>query len=99
MTNFGGAGVSVIDVQNGRLVADIRTGVKPHGVVIAPDGKTVYVPNEGDGTLLIIDLSHNAIVATATRTLVHPCRWGALPNQVIVGFFAPCPSISVLAVC
>lgn len=36
VTNFGGAGVSVIDPERERVVAHGKTGAKPHGVAIAP---------------------------------------------------------------
>jgi len=62
VTNFGGDGISVIDPARGELVASIKTGAKPHGVAIAPDGKTVYVSNEGDGTLCFIDPEKKAVV-------------------------------------
>lgn len=49
VTDFGGEGVSVIDPETGQSIAEIRTGAKSHGVAIAPDGKAIYVSNEGDG--------------------------------------------------
>jgi YVTN family beta-propeller protein len=74
VTNFGGDGVSVIDLENTRLVTHIKTGSLPHGVAIAPDGKAVYVSNEGDGTLTVIDSVRNAAVATIAV--------GRKPNQL-----------------
>jgi YVTN family beta-propeller protein len=76
VTNFGGDGVSVIDPEGGRLVAQVRTGAKPHGAVIAPDGSAVYVSNEGDGTVSIIDPRRNQV----TRTI----EVGKEPNQLEV---------------
>ena len=64
ITNFGGDGVSVVDPVKGVLVADIPTGAKPHGGVIAPDGRAVYVSNEGDGTVTVIDPATNKVTAT-----------------------------------
>ena len=55
ITNFEGDGVSVIDTSQSQVIAQIRTGVKPHGVAIAPNGEAVYVSNESDGTLTVID--------------------------------------------
>lgn len=55
VTNYAGDGISVIDPYRGTVVAEIPTGTKPHGVAVAPDGTAVYVSNEGDGTLSIID--------------------------------------------
>src|SRR5215471_5007915 len=76
VTNFGGDGVSVIDPESGRSIANIKTGSLPHGVAIAPDGKAVYVSNEGDGTLSIIDPGKNEVVATVPV--------GKSPNQLEV---------------
>ncbi|MBI4613479.1 MAG: hypothetical protein HY720_07710, partial [Planctomycetes bacterium] len=61
VTNFGGDGISVIDPYAGRLVGHVRTGSKPHGVAIAPDGEAVYVSNEGDGTVSVIDPATNRV--------------------------------------
>lgn len=76
ITNFGGDGVSVVDPINCRLISHIPTGIKPHGVAIAPDGNAVYVSNEGDGTLSVIDPIKNEVVATINI--------GNGPNQVEV---------------
>jgi YVTN family beta-propeller protein len=74
ITNFGGDGISVIDPEGGRLVAHVRTGAKPHGVAIAPDGSAVYVSNEGDGTVSIVDPRRNQVT--------HTIEVGKDPNRV-----------------
>jgi len=56
--------LAVIDPVEGRLVADIKTGPTPHGVDIAPDGKTLYVANEGNGTLAFIEPVKNEVTAS-----------------------------------
>ncbi|MCH8212267.1 MAG: beta-propeller fold lactonase family protein, partial [Planctomycetes bacterium] len=76
VTNFAGDGISVIDPAAGRLIAHIKTGSKPHGVAIAPDGDAVYVSNEGSGTVSIIDPATNVVVATIDV--------GKGPNQLAV---------------
>lgn len=76
VTNFGGDGVSVIDPIAGTLIAHIKTGKKPHGVAIAPDGMMVYVSNEEDGTLTVIDPATNKVTGN------YPI--GAMPNQLEV---------------
>src|SRR5512139_2125326 len=76
VTNFEGGSVSVIDPQNGQVVANIKTGLKPHGVAIAPDGKAVYVSNEGDDNLVIIDPVKNGVLAKV--------KVGRSPNQIEV---------------
>lgn len=64
VTNFGSDFVSLIDVHSNKRVADIQTGKKPHGVAVTPDGRKVYVTNEGDNTATVIDA-----VARRSRTL------------------------------
>ena len=64
ITNWGGDSIAVVDPVEGTIIADIKTGLKPHGVDIAPDGKTIYVSNEGDGTLSFIDPAKNEVTAT-----------------------------------
>ena len=65
----------MIDPQQGELLATIKTGGKPHGVAIAPDGKTVYVSNEADGTLSFIDPARNEVIGSIPV--------GIAPNQII----------------
>lgn len=62
VTNFGGDTVSAIDLDDAEVVATIRTGNKPHGVVVAPDGSRVYVTNEADGTLTAIEWPSGEVV-------------------------------------
>ncbi|HVS61892.1 MAG TPA: hypothetical protein VMT85_00180 [Thermoanaerobaculia bacterium] len=74
VTNFGGDGISVIDPSAHRLVAEVATGDKPHGVAIAPDGTAVYVSNEGSGTLSVIDPRSNEVLSNIDV--------GDRPNQI-----------------
>ena len=76
LTNFGGDGVSVVEPYTGEFVGHIKTGRKPHGVVIAPDGRAVYVSNEGDGTVSVVDPATNAVTASI--------EVGESPNQLEV---------------
>ncbi len=46
--------VSIIDLQTGS-VKTLPTGARPQGVVIAPDGKRVYVANSDGETITVID--------------------------------------------
>lgn len=64
ITNYGENYISVIDIQQKGKIADIKTGKKPHGVAISPDGKTIAVSNEGDNTVSIIDDSQNKVIKT-----------------------------------
>jgi YVTN family beta-propeller protein len=82
VTNFFGNTVSVIAtatdtvtpvVSSSSCAGAIPVGSFPFGVSISPDGSTVYVANEGDGT----KAGTVSVIATATN---------AVTTQVTVGF-------------
>ena len=102
VTNWGGDSIAVIDPAEGRLIADIKTGLKPHGVDIAPDGRTIHVSNEADGTLSFIDSAKNevisntgsgdvSIVDVATRRTVKTVKVGKAPKRLTVGLVEVAP--------
>jgi YVTN family beta-propeller protein len=63
-----------VDLQQLKVVETIKVGTAPHGVVVSPDGKTVYVTN-----LVSNDVS---IVDTATNKEVGRVSTGAKPNGI-----------------
>ncbi len=70
VTYKGAQGIGVFDLASGEEVARLRSSKKvTHGVVLSPDSRFAFVSNEsigGDpGTLDVVDLSTNQIVATA----------------------------------
>ncbi|HMM81432.1 MAG TPA: beta-propeller fold lactonase family protein [Pyrinomonadaceae bacterium] len=56
VANSGDDNVSVIDVNEKRVVQTIATGDFPHGLRISPDGKELYVADLNEGTVSVIDL-------------------------------------------
>lgn len=58
------------------VVATVEIGSRPTGVAISPDGRTVYVANQGDGTVSVID--------TVTNTLTATIGVGVSPQSVAV---------------
>ena len=76
VTNFDGDGISVVDLTTRSAVASVKTGRKPHGVAVAPDGSSVFVSNEADGTLSIIDPQDHHVRATVAV--------GGAPHQLEV---------------
>ncbi len=53
VSNWGGTSVSVIDVAKGLRVRDIRVGVRPNSMALAPDGR-LFVACAGDNSVHII---------------------------------------------
>jgi YVTN family beta-propeller protein len=56
--------VSVIDTRTDTVVDTIPVGDNPIGVVGSPDGAKVYVVNNNDATMSVIDTKSNTVVAT-----------------------------------
>lgn len=56
--------VSVVDTQRFLVAANVVVGRKPVRVALHPDGRTLWVGNDGDGTVTVVDGERN--VATAT---------------------------------
>jgi YVTN family beta-propeller protein len=73
VSNYGehadGSTVSVIDTATNTVVATVTVGTGPIGVAVTPDGKHVYVTNQGGGhsnTVSVIETATDTVVATVT---------------------------------
>jgi len=62
--NFADNTVSAIDAAAGKVVATIPVVTGPHGIVISPDGRTVYVTGDGSSALSVIDTASDSVVKT-----------------------------------
>lgn len=56
--------VAVIDTGSGRVLTRVAVPTGPHGIVITPDGRWVFVSSDGDSKLSVIDASSDSIVAS-----------------------------------
>jgi YVTN family beta-propeller protein len=74
--NFKDNTISVIDVDLKRVTATIPVPPGPHGIVITPDNRWVYVASDGTSTVSVID--------TATDKLVDNIEVGKNPHGVAV---------------
>jgi DNA-binding beta-propeller fold protein YncE len=48
--------VTVLGLPDGKKVATLKVGRSPRSITAAPDGRTAYVSNGGEGTLEAIRL-------------------------------------------
>ena len=64
ITNYGSDFISVVDIQKNQKITDIKTGNKPHGTAVSPDGNWIAVSNEGDNTVSIISATDNKVKQT-----------------------------------
>src|SRR5262245_42726841 len=60
--NFKDNTVSVIDVEGKRVTANIPVPPGPHGIVITPDNRWVYVASDGASTVSVIDTATDKLV-------------------------------------
>ncbi|HEY3341321.1 MAG TPA: cytochrome D1 domain-containing protein [Anaerolineae bacterium] len=56
--------VAVVDTGTNQKLATIPVPAGPHGLVITPDGRVVYVSSDGDSKVSVIDTSADKVVDT-----------------------------------
>ena len=54
-TNSAGDNIHIIDVATNKVVGEIKGIEAPHGLVVAPNGSRIYVSEQADRTLTVID--------------------------------------------
>src|SRR5881409_1665299 len=68
--------VAVLDTAQNKVVGTIAVPKGPHGLVVTPDGRKVYVSSDGASTVSVID--------TATDRVVASIEVGANPHGLAV---------------
>jgi YVTN family beta-propeller protein len=56
--------VAVIDMAQSKVVGTIPVPKGPHGLVITPNGRKVYVSSDGASTVSVIDTGSDRVIAT-----------------------------------
>ena len=56
--------VAVIDTAQNKVLTTVSVPKGPHGVVITPDGRKVYVSSDGAASVSVIDTASDHVVAT-----------------------------------
>src|SRR4249920_868273 len=56
--------VAVIDTAQNKVVGTISVPKGPHGLVITPDGRKVYVSSDGASTISVIDTASDRVIGT-----------------------------------
>src|ERR1700755_1382886 len=56
--------VAVIDTSTNKVLSNIPIPAGPHGLVITPDGRWVYVSSDGDSKVSVIDTNTDTVTAT-----------------------------------
>jgi YVTN family beta-propeller protein len=68
--------VTVINMNENKVVASIVVGYLPHGMGVSPDGTKVYVADSGNNMVTVID--------TASNTAIANISVGTFPSDVAV---------------
>jgi YVTN family beta-propeller protein len=82
VTGYWSNRVAVIDLIDNRIRLMIETGNGPSGIAFTPDGRYVYVKNENDGSLSVIDVSAHRLIETVNvaASSKHPAAMVAVPQ-------------------
>src|SRR2546429_9815706 len=59
--------VAVIDTAQNKVLSTIAVPKGPHGLVVTPDGRKVYVSSDGASTVSVIDTAADRVVARIDR--------------------------------
>ncbi|MHB2019980.1 MAG: YncE family protein, partial [Candidatus Xenobia bacterium] len=70
--------VAALDAVSKTVIGRTRVGRQPNGIAISPDGKLLYVCNQGNATVSVVDTSsmneidHVAVGVAPTRIAIRP---------------------------
>lgn len=75
VSNEDAAKMTAIDIESGKVLAEVPVGGEPEGVKVRPDGRVVYVTCEETSEVYAIDTSRLTVVATI--------KVGARPRDIV----------------
>lgn len=76
--------VSVVDLAQGKEVAQIDVGLHPSGMALSPDGKRLYVACANSDTVAVIDTAQDTVVEQINVRLRKDLPFGSAPNALDV---------------
>jgi YVTN family beta-propeller protein len=74
--------VSVLDLQTGKVLAEVLTGLHASGLAVSPNGRYVVVANAGSDTLSVLDTRTDCVVETIWARQNPGDLFGASPNAL-----------------
>ena len=57
--------VPIIDTKNDKVVKTLKVGEQPWRPYNSPDGRSIYIPNNGDSTVSVIDTTSEGVCRSA----------------------------------
>ncbi|MBM3763376.1 MAG: hypothetical protein FJW36_24450 [Acidobacteria bacterium] len=76
--------VSVIDITERKVVAEITTGLHPSAMVLSPDAKSLYVANANSDSVSVIDTARNQVRTTLNARITPKAPIGSAPNALTI---------------
>lgn len=76
------SGRNVVGVLGGSpfsITAEVPVGTNPVNLTVLPNGKKIYVVNQGDSSVTVVDTTDNSVVATIINPLASSPVW-AVPS-------------------
>lgn len=64
--NFKDNTVSVVDTAKASVIGTIAVAAGPHGMVLSPDGRTLFVSGDGSSQVSVIDTTTDSVVRSLT---------------------------------
>jgi YVTN family beta-propeller protein len=74
--------VSIIDLETGKVTAEIITGKHASAMALSPDGKHVVVCNSGDDTLTVFETATDKVIEKIWARRTPAELFGAQPNAL-----------------
>ena len=75
----------MVDLDAGKQVARVETGLHPSDVALSPDGRRLYVANANSDTVSVVDVADPAAAKVVENIPVRPdpaLPFGSAPNGV-----------------
>jgi YVTN family beta-propeller protein len=64
VTCEGDGEVFVVDTGSGKIMARLKSGLRPRAVAFTEDGATAFITNENDATVTVVDAVSTRFPAT-----------------------------------
>ncbi len=93
--NIQGGSISVIDLEDGKLLQVIPTGKEPEAIAVSPDGNEVWVGHNADDKITVID-AHTLATKAEIACGKTPIRIAFVPNGTLA--LASCARSGEIAV-
>ncbi len=75
--------VSVVDLDQARVIKEIVVGLHPSGMAASPDGRYIAVANAHSDTISIIEADSDSIVETISTKPQEKFLFGSTPNALV----------------